>query len=243
MPGRIMTTGNSAKEKFTSHELDDGLDLYYMVARRYAPEFGRFLSVDPLADEFPEWSPYTYTLNNPLKFVDLDGRMPTDPPFEPDHREVRNAFLFEAFTEIKATFNLFKVKAIEIFVGDGDRGASVNTDGNVAVSFEDNSGKIEIDGDGQILGSFKVGDLANFTFDGSGKLKSAEVSIPINKAGTRVEGGKDNEGNFSFAVSQRFGKFIAAVKAIINPQENRVESNKMINEARENKRDVILDGF
>jgi len=74
MPGRIMTTGNSAKEKFTSHELDDGLDLYYMVARRYAPEFGRFLSVDPHAMRYHEWSPYNYVFNNPLSFIDPDGR-------------------------------------------------------------------------------------------------------------------------------------------------------------------------
>jgi len=76
MPGRIMTTGNSAKEKFTSHELDDEVDLYYMVARRYAPEFGRFLSVDPLADEFPGWSSYNYTLNNPINLFDPDGQAP-----------------------------------------------------------------------------------------------------------------------------------------------------------------------
>jgi len=60
MPDRSMTTGNLAKEKFTKHacpdffgELDDEVDLYgtcpslrRMVDRRYAPEFGRFLSVD-----------------------------------------------------------------------------------------------------------------------------------------------------------------------------------------------------
>jgi len=73
MPGRSMTTGNSAKEKFTSHELDDEVDLYYMVARRYAPEFGRFMSVDPLADEFPGWTPYHYVNNNPILFIDPTG--------------------------------------------------------------------------------------------------------------------------------------------------------------------------
>ncbi len=47
-----------------------------MIARRYAPEFGRFLSVDPLADEFAGWSSYTYTLNDPVRLIDPDGRMP-----------------------------------------------------------------------------------------------------------------------------------------------------------------------
>lgn len=32
------------------------------------------MSVDPLADDYPGWNPYHYTWNNPLKFIDPDGR-------------------------------------------------------------------------------------------------------------------------------------------------------------------------
>ena len=39
---------------------------------------GRWISVDPLSEEFPEWSPYTMSFNNPLRFVDPDGRAPFD---------------------------------------------------------------------------------------------------------------------------------------------------------------------
>ena len=35
---------------------------------------GRWMSPDPLSEEFPEWSPYTMCYNNPIKFVDPDGR-------------------------------------------------------------------------------------------------------------------------------------------------------------------------
>jgi uncharacterized protein RhaS with RHS repeats len=51
--------------------------MIYAGARYYMPNIGRWTSVDPLAGEFPAWSPYNYTLNNPLRFVDPDGRAPS----------------------------------------------------------------------------------------------------------------------------------------------------------------------
>ena len=39
----------------------------------------RFLSVDPLADRGSQWSSYAYTFNNPVRFVDPDGKWPLPP--------------------------------------------------------------------------------------------------------------------------------------------------------------------
>jgi RHS repeat-associated protein len=74
MPGR--SWGESLTlEKFTGHERDgEVLRLDYMIARMYDPALGRFLSPDPLADQYPGISPYVYALNNPLIFIDPDGR-------------------------------------------------------------------------------------------------------------------------------------------------------------------------
>jgi len=38
----------------------------------------RWLSIDPLAEEFPEWSPYNFSFNSPLKFNDPTGMGPED---------------------------------------------------------------------------------------------------------------------------------------------------------------------
>jgi RHS repeat-associated protein len=65
--------------KFNGKELDEETGFYYYGARYYDPRVSFWMSVDPLAEKFPEWSPYTYCLNNPLKFTDPDGRAPIDP--------------------------------------------------------------------------------------------------------------------------------------------------------------------
>jgi len=77
MPGRSYTSGNLYDNyKFTGHERDDEFDmtLDYMQARMYDPVIGRFLSVDPHASNYPNLSPYAYAANNPLLYIDPDGR-------------------------------------------------------------------------------------------------------------------------------------------------------------------------
>jgi hypothetical protein len=39
---------------------------------------GRWMSPDPLSEEFPSWSPYNMSFNNPIRFVDPDGRAPQE---------------------------------------------------------------------------------------------------------------------------------------------------------------------
>ena len=42
-----------------------------------------WLSIDPLAEEFPEWSPYVFVMNNPLRLIDPDGKAPQDVVYDP----------------------------------------------------------------------------------------------------------------------------------------------------------------
>ena len=36
-------------------------------------ELARWTMIDPLWEKYHGWSPYNYTLNNPLSFIDPDG--------------------------------------------------------------------------------------------------------------------------------------------------------------------------
>jgi RHS repeat-associated protein len=62
--------GFNGKEK--NSELNS--DNYYFGARIYDGRIGRWFSVDPFECSYPFSSPYSYTLNNPIKCTDPDGR-------------------------------------------------------------------------------------------------------------------------------------------------------------------------
>ncbi len=63
------------KKKFVSQELDDdlGLNWYQFRFRNHDPQIGRFLQIDPLADEYEYNSTYAYAENRPTTGIDLEG--------------------------------------------------------------------------------------------------------------------------------------------------------------------------
>lgn len=74
------TTGDyDSPYRFNGKELDPETGNYYYGARYYDPKISVWLSVDPLADKFPHLTPYNFSFNNPIKFIDPDGMDPIIP--------------------------------------------------------------------------------------------------------------------------------------------------------------------
>ena len=63
---------------FNAKEFDEETGLYYYGARYYNPRLSIWISPDNLQEKLPEFSTYTYTHNNPIKYIDPDGNIPVE---------------------------------------------------------------------------------------------------------------------------------------------------------------------
>ncbi|MBX2887995.1 MAG: hypothetical protein KF829_05030 [Ferruginibacter sp.] len=77
MPSRKYSSGTGYRYGFNGKENDnevkgEGNQQDY-GNRIYDPRLGRFTSVDPLANDYPYYSPYQYAGNSPIELIDIDG--------------------------------------------------------------------------------------------------------------------------------------------------------------------------
>jgi RHS repeat-associated protein len=72
-------TGALPTQRFTGQQRDAEENLDYFNARSYQTRTGRMTTTDPVFSALfvpQRWNRYTYALNNPLSYVDPDGRDP-----------------------------------------------------------------------------------------------------------------------------------------------------------------------
>ncbi len=69
-----LTTKESTLLNWVGKEKDNESKLGDHGVRKYEYETGRFISIEPKWEEYLGWSPYQYSLNNPVNLVDIDGK-------------------------------------------------------------------------------------------------------------------------------------------------------------------------
>ncbi|MFD0963208.1 DUF6443 domain-containing protein [Pseudofulvibacter geojedonensis] len=74
-------SGRQHKYGFGGKEYQDelSLDWYDVSARNYDPALGRWMNIDPLAEDMRRHSPYNFGFDNPIYFQDYDGMAPSAP--------------------------------------------------------------------------------------------------------------------------------------------------------------------
>ncbi|MEO7174622.1 MAG: RHS repeat-associated core domain-containing protein, partial [Saprospiraceae bacterium] len=167
-----------------------GLDMIDYDARLYSGALGRFMQVDPMADQYATVNRYVYTLNNPVRFNDPTG-MAVEGPGDPPTPSVAG-ILYESYLQFDAGVFNFMARGLELF-GQGKPGMIVRKEvqydehggvyGNRIVEKPENSAwqeLKEIAGDGMSLyslGAFRGTVPSGVMMAKSPGAKNAVVSF------------------------------------------------------------------
>ena len=76
MPGRRYEAQSGYRYGFNGKEKDKdiGESNYNFGARLYDSRLGKWLSTDPMSEKYPSLSSYNFVANNPIRFIDADGK-------------------------------------------------------------------------------------------------------------------------------------------------------------------------
>lgn len=94
-----------------------GLGWYDYGARNYDPSLGKWMNIDPLAEKYYSWSPTNYALNNPILFVDPDGKEIDLGDLLKDSDHAKAFMLFSKTKEGKAFLDNFASKGQKLTYG------------------------------------------------------------------------------------------------------------------------------
>ena len=195
----VSSNGNSAAQKFGfgGKELTEelGLQWHDFSARNYDASLGRWMNLDPLAEQGRRWSPYNFAMNNPVYFQDPDGMWPN--PFAGIGEGIARAVRSKINSVNKSISNAGKSignglksvgNAIGSFFTAANRDSSQGGDGYNFVS-KDGTNKGQRKGDNSIK-TINADDIIGSAKSGATKFKGINKKSIIKTLKNGMSDGK-----------------------------------------------------